>query len=222
MGFRITYILIIIFSTSILYAGEGKYPAQWWENPNVDNPPSWEILPHQAGPGEVILSKRTELGVLSNFAATPFVLNGKEYASLEGFWQMMKYPEGPEDFRKKNKQIIWKYTREQVARMVSFEAKKAGDLASENMKKLNIDRVTFEGKQLPYRVHKKGAHFKLIYAATWEKVKQNKNVQKILLSTGDLILRPDHRQKNPPPAWKYYEILMDIRKRFRAERISKN
>ena len=42
----------------------------------------------------MILSKRNELGILSNFAATPFTLYGKRYASVEGFWQMMLYPEG--------------------------------------------------------------------------------------------------------------------------------
>jgi len=35
-----------------------------------------------------------ELGLLSNFAPTPFVFHGQRYASVEGFWQMMKYPEG--------------------------------------------------------------------------------------------------------------------------------
>ena len=49
-------------------------------------------------------------------------------------------------------------------------------------------------------------------AATWEKVKQNPEVNKVLLSTGDLILKPDHLQEpNAPAAWHYYEILMEIR-----------
>src|SRR3989441_9322156 len=70
-----------------------RYPAHWW-TPIVDpKKPEWEILPQEAGPGEVILSKRNELGLLSNFAPTPFVFHGKKYASLEGFWQMMKNPE---------------------------------------------------------------------------------------------------------------------------------
>ena len=64
-----------------------------------DGAPSWEILPQEARPGEVILSKRHELGLLSNFAPTPFTFHGKRYASLEGFWQMMLYPEGPGDPR---------------------------------------------------------------------------------------------------------------------------
>src|SRR3979409_1217282 len=79
--------------------------------------PDWEILPQEAGPGEVILSKRNELGLLSNFAPTPFVFRGKRYASLEGFWQMMKYPESPSDARAKFPNLEWKYTREQVAQM---------------------------------------------------------------------------------------------------------
>ena len=76
-----------------------RYPAHWW-TPIIDpKKPDWEIMPQEAGPGEVILSKRHELGLLSNFAPTPFVFHGKRYASLEGFWQMMKYPEGPDDPR---------------------------------------------------------------------------------------------------------------------------
>jgi hypothetical protein len=73
------------------------YPAHWWTPVPDASAPAWEILPQAAKPGEVILSKRNELGILSNFAATPFTLRGKRYASLEGFWQMMLYPEGPGD-----------------------------------------------------------------------------------------------------------------------------
>src|SRR5215831_2287245 len=69
-----------------------SYPAQWFTSVPKEGAPSWEILPQEAGPGEVILSKRNELGLLSNFAATPFEFHGKRYASLEGFWQMMKFP----------------------------------------------------------------------------------------------------------------------------------
>src|SRR5262245_12387786 len=84
-----------------LLVDRSRYPAHWWTPIEDPNKPSWEILPQEAGPGEVILSKRNELGLLSNFAPTPFVLRGKRYASLEGFWQMMKYPEGPSDPRAK-------------------------------------------------------------------------------------------------------------------------
>src|SRR5215510_11996744 len=69
------------------------YPAHWWAPVPREGAPAWEILPQEAGPGEVILSKRHELGLLSNFAPTPFTYRGRRYASLEGFWQMMLYPE---------------------------------------------------------------------------------------------------------------------------------
>src|SRR5689334_1921367 len=78
-----------------------NYPAQWWAAVPTNGAPGWEIFPKDAGPGEVILSKRNELGLLSNFAATPFEFRGKHYASVEGFWQMMKYPESPNDPRAK-------------------------------------------------------------------------------------------------------------------------
>ncbi len=73
--------------------------------------PDWEILPQAAKPGEVILSKRNELGILSNFAATPFVLHGKRYASVEGFWQMMLYPEGAGDARAQDASVVWPHKR---------------------------------------------------------------------------------------------------------------
>ena len=57
-----------------------------------------------------------------------------------------------------------------------------------------------------------GDHYKLIVEATREKVKQNPEVKQVLLSTGDLILKPDHHQEaNAPAAWAYYEILTQIR-----------
>jgi hypothetical protein len=199
-----------------------RYPAHWWTPVDDPKKPDWEILPQEAGPGEVILSKRNELGLLSNFAPTPFVFHGKRYASLEGFWQMMKYPEGPNDSRAKfagpKSKLEWKYTRDQVAQMVAFEANQAGALASANMEKMGITWVSFEGKHFEYKPAVPGEHYKLIFAATWEKVKQNPGVKKVLLSTGDLILKPDHHQEsNAPAAWRYYEILTEIRSELQKQ-----
>jgi hypothetical protein len=191
---------------------DSRYPAHWWAAVPKDGAPAWEILPQEAGPGEVILSKRHELGLLSNFAATPFMFRGKHYASLEGFWQMMLYPENSRDLRAKFPGLEWKYTREQVAEMTSFDAKSAGTLAEENMNKMGIGWVTFEGKQIEYRSAEPGEHYRLIAAATFEKVRQNPEVKSVLLATGDLILKPDHHQEpNPPASWRYYEILTLIR-----------
>jgi predicted NAD-dependent protein-ADP-ribosyltransferase YbiA (DUF1768 family) len=189
-----------------------RYPAHWWTRVPTNGVPSWEILPQEAGPGEVILSKRNELGLLSNFAPTPFAFRSQRYASVEGFWQMMKYPENADDPRAAFPSLEWKHTREQVGQLTDFDAKHAGDLANENMKKMGINWVTFEGQRLEYRPATPGAHYQLIVAATREKVRQNPEVQKVLLATGDLILKPDHHQEpDAPAAWRYYEILTMIR-----------
>jgi len=188
------------------------YPAHWWTPVPAEGAPAWEILPQAAKSGEVILSKRNELGILSNFAATPFTLRGKRYASVEGFWQMMLYPEGPGDPRTKAPGIVWAHTREEVAQMTAFEAKDAGTAAEENMRKIGIGWVTFEGKRFPYRSKQKGVHYRLILEAMRAKLEQNPEVRRILLSTGNLILRPDHIEEPDPPAeWLYFKIWMEIR-----------
>ena len=198
---------------------EARYPPHWWTPVSTAGKPDWEILPQEAGPGEVILSKRNELGLLSNFAATPFTFRGKRYASLEGFWQMMLYPEGPRDPRAQFHGVEWKYTRAQVARMTSFEAKAAGTLAEENMKQLGINWATFAGRRFTYRSAVPGEHYQLIVAATWAKVEQNPAVKRVLLATGDLILKPDHHpEPNAPPEWRYFEILTQIRAALKRRR----
>jgi predicted NAD-dependent protein-ADP-ribosyltransferase YbiA (DUF1768 family) len=190
----------------------GQYPAQWWEPVPESQRAVWEILPQAAKPGEVILSKRNELGILSNFAATPFTFRGKRYASVEGFWQMMLYPEGPDDPRARAPQITWPHTREEVARMTAFEAKAAGEAAEQNMKKLGMDCVTFEGKRVLYRSRQKGEHWALIVGAMRAKLEQNAEVRRILLATGSLRLLPDHIQEpDSPPEWRYFEIWMELR-----------
>ena len=197
-------------------ADRARYPAQWWAPVPTNGAPAWEIFPQDAGPGEVILSKRNELGLLSNFAATPFMFHGKRYASMEGFWQMMKYPEGPDDPRATFPGLQWQHTREEVAQMVGFDAKRAGTLADQNMKKMGITWVTFEGKQMEYKPSVPGEHYRLIVQATREKVRQNPEVKRVLLATGDLVLKPDHHQEpDAAAAWRYYDILMQIRKELK-------
>ena len=207
-----------ISSDAELLAARTNYPAHWWAAVPTNGAPAWEILPQEAKPGEVILSKRNELGLLSNFAPTPFTFRGQRYASLEGFWQMMKYPESPDDPRAKFPGLIWAYTREQVAQLTSFEANRAGKLGEANMKAMGITWVTFEGKRMEYKPAQPGEHYKLIVAATCEKVRQNPEVQKVLFATGDLILKPDHHpETNAPAAWCYFEILKQIRTELRRE-----
>jgi predicted NAD-dependent protein-ADP-ribosyltransferase YbiA (DUF1768 family) len=189
-----------------------NYPAHWWTPIDDPRKPGWEILPQAARPGEVILSKRNELGILSNFAPTPFTLRGRRYASVEGFWQMMLYPEGADDPRALFPGLQWPHTRQQVAQMTAFEAKNAGTVAEKNMEKMGIDWVTFEGRRMPYRSARKAEHYHLIVEAMRAKLDQNPEVRKILLSTGNLILLADHvQEKNPPAEWLYNRIWMELR-----------
>ncbi len=194
-----------------------QYPASWWAPVSENGKPDWEILPQSAKPGEVILSKRNELGILSNFAATPFTLRAKRYASVEGFWQMMLYPESAADPRAVAPRVTWRYTRAQVTQMTSFEAKEAGTLAEANMLQLGIDWVTYEGARMLYRSPVRGEHYRLIREAMRAKLDQNPKVREVLLSTGDLILRPDHiQEKDAPPEWAYFQIWMEIRNELRS------
>ncbi len=202
----------LVFAQSPTIPRDPKYPAHWWTPVPTNGAPAWEIFRQDAGSNEVILSKRNELGLLSNFAPTPFTFHGKTYASLEGFWQMMKYPESTNDLRATFPELEWKLTREQVAQLTAFDAKHAGSAADANMKKMGITWVTFEGKRIEPRSTTSDEFYKLIVEATRAKVAQNLEVQKVLLATGDLVLKPDHHQEpDAPAAWRYYEILTMIR-----------
>ena len=195
------------------------FPSHWWAPIPEDQAQWWEILPQDTRPGEVILSKRHELGIFSNFAATPFVFHGKKYASVEGFWYMLAFPDGPDDPRRKNPAVQWKFSRDEVANMVAFEAKDAGGVAEQNMAVLGINWVTFEGKRLKYMSREKGEHYRLIVEVIREKVRQNPQVEKLLLSTGDLILKPDNFDSlRELPAWRYFDIYMEIRSSLRKEK----
>lgn len=211
-------VMIAVATATRSACAQAKYPAHWWAAVSREGAPSWEILPQEARPGEVIVSKRHELGLLSNFAATPFVFRGTRYASLEGFWQMMLYPEGPTDPRAVFPGLEWRHTREQVAQMTGFEAKDAGTLAELNMERMGINWVSFNGRRFPYRPEQPGEHYALIVAATREKVRQNPDVKKVLLATGNLILRPDHHEEaGARAAWHYCDILMHIRDELRRK-----
>lgn len=196
-----------------------SFPEKWWNAINDPNTPGWEILPQEAVPGtSVILSKRNELGILSNFANTPFIYNDKKYQAIEGLWQSMKYPEGKNDVRAKKKGVSWKFTRDEVEGMIGFEAKRAGSLASKNMKKMGINWVTYKGKKMTYRTYKKSSHYQLIKKVMRAKLEQNPSVKNVLLATKDLILLPDHKTKdNTPPAWKYNVIWMELRAEMLAK-----
>lgn len=211
-------LLIALISSISLFAN--NYPDHWWQKVDEnDRQGSWEILPHECKKGvELILSKRNELGVFSNFGHTPFLFDGVMYQSIEALWQMMKYPDLNDDNDPRH-MYVYPYTREQVIELVGFEAKKAGDLANKVNRAAGINWVSYKGKRFNYKDYDQGSlyHYELMKKAIMEKVNQNPNVRELLLKTGDLILLPDHTQgSNPPPSYLYHKILMGIRAQLQA------
>lgn len=195
-----------------------NYPSHWWTPVDDPNAPDWEVLPQAAGPGEVILSKRNELGCLSNFAPTPFTFREKTYASIEGWWFAMFYPENDADPRAQYPGLKWRFTRDEVSNLSGFEAWNAGESAVLNMKTMGIPWITFQGDRMDYWIPTKGRHYDLVVEALWAKLNQNAIVRKTLLSTGNLKLRPDyHEPLDAPPSWKHYLIWMEIRSHLNQE-----
>ncbi len=215
-------LIVLIFTTLNIQATQAqapKYPASWWTPvPRDGNVPDWEILPQDAKEGEVILSKRNELGIFSNLGHSPLRFENITYASVEAFWQMMKFPDEADatDERLKYKNE-YPFTREHVKTLYDFDSKKAGDAANLVMKAHNINWISYNGKKFNYKDmgEVSAYHYKLIYSVIEAKVYQNPKIKALLIKTGTLILKPDHKQAdNSPKAYAYHEILMDIRKKL--------
>lgn len=201
----------LLLVSSLAFAGQ--YPSDWWREVPRDQGSRWEILPQDAKKGEVILSKRTELGIFSNLGASEFEFDGKEYGSVEGLWQMLKYPD-PRDRKDPRHKLKFPYTRDEVARLSMWESKRAGDVANEINKANGIKFVSYKGRRFDYKDMGEGSqyHYKLIRGAMEAKVFQNENIKELLLKTKGLVLKPDHKIKaSKPPAYKYHVIYMDIR-----------
>lgn len=207
------FLLLLLVSTPVW---ANKYPAHWWQHvPDTQRQGSWEILPHEAKPGEVILSKRNELGVFSNLGHSPFHFEGKHYASIEALWQMMKYPDLTD---RKDPRIAYAheypYTRLEVYELDGFTAKRAGDAANKINKKYSFDFVSYKRVHFNYKDLASGSdrHYKIIKQAIKEKVLQNPRIMQLLLKTKGLVLKPDHSiRENSPKSYYYNKILMDIR-----------
>lgn len=200
-------------NASLSVSGDG-YPDVWWQPVPADQVSSWEIPPQAAdrAKGEVVLSKRNELGQFSNLQAAAFTLDGDRYASVEALWQSLKYPESVNDERFKDKTLTWAYTRDEVKELTGFEAKKAGDLANANMKKLGIKWVTYKGRKIEYSGKDKVEHYELILRACRAKLQENPALVQLLRRTGNLKFMSDHKQAaDSPPAYKYHEIYMKLR-----------
>lgn len=114
------------------------------------------------------------LRLISNLAATPFMLDGRRYASVEGFWQGLKFAD-PE-------------ARERVAALSEMAAKAVGPKSEPG------DRFAYEGREW---VVGTVDHWALMERANRAKFEQSETARAALLSTGDKPLEhkviPDSR-----------------------------
>lgn len=149
-------ILVFLLLPTVIFAG--NFPTVWFKEIPRSEASSWEILPQDALPGEVILSKRTELGIFSNFAPTPILLEGKNFASIEGLWQSLKYPD-PEILTDLRHGIPFPHTHSEVEKMISFSAKSAGNEANKIYRENQFQNVNWGEHFYDYIDGKEGPAF---------------------------------------------------------------
>jgi hypothetical protein len=205
-GFIFLFIPFIVSSSD--------YPLEWFAEIPRESAASWEILPQDAAPGEVILSKRTELGVFSNFSATPFEFEGKRFASIEGLWQSLKYPDPDISHDQRSAVITWPHRRSEVEQMISFEAKRAGEAANRIYKENNLKNISWGSHFFDYNDFSTGSdyHYNLMKNAMKAKLEQTPGLWELLLKTKCLKLLPDHKvNENNPASYHYYKIFMELR-----------
>ena len=131
--------------------------------------------------------------LISNFAATPFTLDGREYASVESFWQGLKFPEPAE--------------RRRLAVLPGPQARREGEAQGYG------ETVEYEGERIPV-----GAwpHWQLMRRACRAKFTQNEEARLALLSTGDRpLVHRVRRDSRTIPGVIMAEIWMKIRRKLR-------
>lgn len=211
---KILSLALLLLSTSLF---AGSYPREWWQPVNRDGAPRWEVLPQDAKAGEVILSKRNELGIFSNLSNTPFTLDGEYYESVEGLWQMMKYPDPNLRSDPRSELSGWSYSRDEVKLLSMWDSKTAGNEANKINRANGINWINYGNKKFNYNDRASGSHFhyKLIRRALRQKLIQNPKIKKLLMKTKGLKLRPDHNMsEDSPKSYKYHLIFMELREEF--------
>jgi predicted NAD-dependent protein-ADP-ribosyltransferase YbiA (DUF1768 family) len=133
---------------------------------------------------------------ISNFAEAPFTLDGRDYRTVESFWQGLKFETEAE--------------RARVAQLTGPAARKAGQQQGYG------PTVTYEGRAIPVGTWE---HWELMRRACAAKFTQCAEAGAALLSTGDRPL--EHRMRRDSqaiPGAIMAEIWMQIRQCLREGR----
>lgn len=131
---------------------------------------------------------------LSNFSANPFLLDGEQLASVEGFIQGTKFPEGHP-------------TRQHAFQAVGAEAKRLGGRAERKF-------VWWKNEIIAYGTPE---HHQLIERAIRAKFEQNKDAKTALLATSGMKLTHDVGEPDPPNTSLPAHVFCDILTRIREE-----
>lgn len=133
------------------------------------------------------------LQLISNLAHTPFQLDGLPYASVEAFWQGLKYPD--------------KSKRREIAPLYAQEARRAGFGAVE------AAEIEYRGRTVRVGT---ADHWRLMDAACWAKFTQHAEARQALLATRDRpLLHRTRRDSRTIPGVVMADIWMKTRKRLR-------
>jgi predicted NAD-dependent protein-ADP-ribosyltransferase YbiA (DUF1768 family) len=129
--------------------------------------------------------------LISNFAPTPFELDGRTYSSVEAFWQGLKFPAGAE--------------RRRVAALPGPQARRAGEGQGYGA------TLVYGGEVVTVGTH---AHRALMERACRAKFTQNAEARAALRSTGERPLT--HRTRRDSQTIPGV-LMADIRMRLRRE-----
>ena len=132
------------------------------------------------------------LNLISNFSRSPFTLDGKDYASVEGFWQGLKFPDEAD--------------RRRLAGLFGAKPKDEGFGAPA------ADTLVYEGQTIRVGTWD---HWQLMERACAAKFEQNGAARRALLSTGTRPL--EHRMRRDSrtiPGAIMAEIWMRLRDRL--------
>ena len=137
-------------------------------------------------------SSDPSIRLISNFAPTPFHLDGRDYACVEGFWQSLKFPEAE---------------RERIARMDGLASRMA------RLEARYGATITYEGEEVAVGTWN---HWQLMERACSAKFAQNADVREALLATGERpLVHRTRRDSREIPGVIMCEIWMRIRRRLR-------
>lgn len=130
--------------------------------------------------------------LISNFAETPFELDGKTYTSVEAFWQGLKFP--------------GEIRRREIAMLHGQAAKDAGSAAELTL------TLEYAGETIRVGTCE---HWKLMEKANRAKFTQHAAARAALLGTGDRpLVHKVRRDSRTIPGVIMGEIWMRVRRRF--------